>query len=661
MTAALHDKTSYNARGGTTDVGQHTGSTPRGTCVPLVNAVICELMKRQKAIQDEGLSNTKAVTNFLDGQVMLTYGDGATLRTGEEIFDSLWVQLLLWITQRQLGVTTANRAEVDVIMVMLKTIAKEAKRLSDKQEILKLRCACEDIRKKLDGVVGAHFNKTMSESFLPNSLNCPLVRDLRFSICALPNLEKTVTEDKSALIRSNIRSVNLIRYESEGYPSLLAHTSGDLEPLIAISEIEKFICNKFSEFTSTTMIDFFEPLERIFVRYRELHHRVGDSESARSRITVIGWAAYCIAFHSARAKVRSPETYGVCLDHSKLCYLVLEDYKLEQLALKVADYLKKHTTRKPLFNLSDSQSTLEFASMLTRSDAELNRLWLVCRSVEEVRIQSHWKKVEEKKEEVIRLEKELESINNQLDEKKREKIAFEREPFRSYRDLNDIQDRISALGRSQSSLDYQLQSAKTPPTPAIMLLPRDEQASRAVFLFIHMPEHARVLSNLSCACQSLLFASLMAVSTSGRLWWEHFKVSSQRSWGSHQTEAYSHGEVELCSPYATARCFVRQGSEFHSVMDMTNREADVFYPGPDSRLRWNGTNPFSETSSNEITTKFFTKIVAPESKLNDFVYQFGTDDPERGVPSYRQIDFKRKPWHCLAAFDAQLDVQTCFH
>ncbi|CAM9452387.1 unnamed protein product [Ectocarpus fasciculatus] len=529
--AALHgDNTAEHLpAGGFTDVGLHTGGSPRDTAWPLA----CEVFK-------VGLMRRAG------GQVSDSTRD-ADQKKLEVLFRLVMADLHLSVLESRLRALSGEATDVNEGMEMLGFCSRLGRVLVDDGHAMPgFVKRIEKARERLDGMqaekavaVAARYEllpvNELSPSFEAGEPRLP-------NVC-LPSPLRRPATGTGGLAEAHGRSSQNLKglpqlpgvtttLTPESVDALLtwaAHermASGDLPTQLVLREVELLLYKTAAQQEVEVAAKSFGPqhlgkLERLVHTYRSaLDTFVGSHVDdcgrmlveLRSRETLVVWIAYVVIFAAARAQwPASMEGFGVSRRPGDVKHLVLSDKLAVEAGLKVADYLRHHThAGAAIFSLADNgNATFMLAAEVGRESSTLLRHWEDEVAAAKKRRDAHWAKVTAKRA--------CEETESDIAEEKR-----------------------------------QLQkTAKV--APVLQPLPEDQTAALRVLFFTHMPSEFRSLSNLSFQAQQILLP---------------------RKWNTSLSEAV---EQEQCSDSWSAYYNTHQSSEYHTraTPAVTAQDGDV--------------------------------------------------------------------------------------
>lgn len=342
-----------------------------------------------------------------------------------------------------------------------------------------------------------------------------------------------------------------------------------------------------------------ETLEALLLQYKsDLRNFLADSSLSgmfdevelRGRETLIFWVGYCLFFEAAKKEVPMVSKYAVCLDPISLRHLYLRHNEECETLKLVFKYLEKNSGDKPpLFHLSNSYPTIEFAEAYSQQSDSVKQILSSEMMAAEARKLVRWNKIKAKQEKAASIRQTISSDNSDLQVWKntlateqalsRERYYSQPESYRYCRSIptspeeKAAKSKIHALESSIRQNKNQLNQTLRPPHEIRQPLPRSEALAYRVLFFLHMPKILQTLSNFGCVAQRMLLPrslsdSAFTVSSSNRsTWYEYYNRHS------HTTTCANKGSFFL--EYATGKVPNNFGES--SVDRITSMENGVWY------------------------------------------------------------------------------------
>lgn len=367
----------------------------------------------------------------------------------------------------------------------------------------------------------------------------------------------------------------------------------------------------------------------------------------RSKELLVTWIAFCLVYQAAAGEHSAHfKPFVPALDPADLSHLVLQDKAAIDAALEVAAYLhsKRSVGRPPIFSLRARDGTFDFARSYTQQ--RLLSDWQAEEALTNKRHEDHWTQVKTQKQALRNLDAELARLNHQLkgavsdmNDEKRLSAYLTHGYFVAKQRFTELENLISETKRDIVSME-------TPPRRVLQPLPRSTYEAFPVLFFIRMPPLLRVLSRLSFSAQQMLLPRASQAN-------EHIAVPCFKE--------------DLCQYYATkstARKFspapldLNMGSpgempKFHqpeTVRDFSYNDG-VFYPdGLQPCLYWNGGgfgpdvrgmhfDPFRSMPPEEIVAEFTEPLLKEDQSFSWAVEQHGSGaKPSRGSVAEAALD-----------------------
>jgi hypothetical protein len=230
----------------------------------------------------------------------------------------------------------------------------------------------------------------------------------------------------------------------------------------------------------------------------------------RSRELLLVWISYCLVFAAAKhAHSALMSTVGVALRYKDLEHLVLSDRESWAVAIDVSSFLRQHhlSEQSELFSLRAPDATFCFAEKFSRKATAIMRIWRAEQNDAQCRVDEHWREVQKKKAEAMRLRSEIATLEKQLMSAERDlnyEQSRKRQGYGSFSRLNECGNECNMLeGKIMNSKRHLAATLKAPQS-VCQPLPRGVSESLRWLFFLHMPDTYRVLSTLSFTGQQML-------------------------------------------------------------------------------------------------------------------------------------------------------------
>jgi hypothetical protein len=373
--AALHtalsgSPTELPPRGNFTDVGQFFGSKPREVAWPLARALI-ELMLSSSFDADPVYQRfmpryrqTEIATAFLLFQTHLLETINATL-----------------------NVENLDRKSLDNIQSIWTHLALEGAKLSDLDHdvsflVSKLTASRQHVVELLDAQNQSNLRKwvlpmlSADSPVLPVSLMVPEPT----SSC-LKEMDPALVREEALKALGSFR-LPLPNPESMGCQDMLNWFNAQGHDLAAaMVALERwFVANSvcLEDFPTPIASQFpVELLGKLLEDYNASKTKFLQTDAAQQLMmveecsiqTLVNWIGYSLLHRVIGEEIPLITQYGVALDPHLLHHLTLSN-RVDELALwRVASYLQRNTTSKPLFKTSEPAHMLEFAQAYAPADA----------------------------------------------------------------------------------------------------------------------------------------------------------------------------------------------------------------------------------------------------------------------------------------------------
>ena len=235
--------------------------------------------------------------------------------------------------------------------------------------------------------------------------------------------------------------------------------------------------------------------------------------------------------------------YGVPLDFNDLSHLVLSDPNEWDVALRVAEYLGKLGTDRPIFSLRDETPTFDMGGRICDASPDLVNIWEQEEKDASSRVEGHWNEVLREKELARKLRAEISDLEIRKAETNR-KLTNETEELedheaklrrRNYRNassiiinaynarshttcknsVNDLQNEVNSLESRLACSRSNLTNALKAPPPVFQPLPIKRENAMPILFFLHMPPIFQLLARFSFTAQQLRLPQPWTAATTG--------------------------------------------------------------------------------------------------------------------------------------------------
>lgn len=218
--------------------------------------------------------------------------------------------------------------------------------------------------------------------------------------------------------------------------------------LLMLRTTETFIFQQaltLTDISQSTSSDVLPIIEDIWDRYRNTADLLRVSTAYKNLLSsevesyevLVTWTVYSLVHAATRISEPLLNEYDVGLDYKDLQHLVLSEKLAVDAALMVAAYLNTRPMNKPVFTLRPTDATIVFATIHAQQNPKACEMWDRERLRMTARQKKRWNEVQEKKELLIVLDKELQNLNVRLEQWKSDLSELEvpREPSYRYMSL----------------------------------------------------------------------------------------------------------------------------------------------------------------------------------------------------------------------------------
>eukprot|EP00198_Chlamydomonas_reinhardtii_P007687 XP_001697024.1 predicted protein [Chlamydomonas reinhardtii] len=454
------------ARGGTTDVGQHTGGdTVRNTCWPLVQATI------QVSLLRMGVCGPHQQPNLLFRRAM--------------------AHMDLWLLRRQVqcmdSPSAATPVALTATMHMLQaTAAKAANLAAEGEDVSTFEKACQSVRQSLEAVASERAWKAAEQHCVPPAGSEAALGELlwpRGTLPGLPPAQLAAGGLEAAKQResANLGTVPLLE-PGASFQKVLGmlqeplwvQPSGDAAAQLVLRSVEHDLFARVTQLATgrnggssshtAQMSDAdLSALTAVVDSYRDALHsflRTAAAQSVmqcelRSREVLVVWCAYCLAHNAEARRHGLVREYQPALQFADLRHLVLSDRRAVDALLAVAAYLhKQQQCGGPLlFSLRDGGSgTFRFAERFAAADGHLQQILVSERQDADRRQSAHWDKVQQQKRDLQQARQQLAALKAAETCLHEHLVKHDQET--TY--LQQVQQQLAALEMTQGRLCWQL-------------------------------------------------------------------------------------------------------------------------------------------------------------------------------------------------------------
>ncbi|KAG2496538.1 hypothetical protein HYH03_005361 [Edaphochlamys debaryana] len=420
-TAAL--AAGLTARGGFTDVGQHTGGdVPRDTCWPLVRSVL---------------------------QVLLERAPGCIPASPPALLlRHALAHLELWLLRRQLCLLTPDTAGPTAVtnaMHMLTCAASKAAALAEEgHDVAEFEAACASARESLQAVAWERALQQGHGSELPPEGSPSLTGVTALPRGVLPARLTAGTDggggQDAARKRAelNLGAVTLLP-PAASFMDMLGVLRGqkqwsspgdDAQFQLVLHSVERELFERATAGFQPLSEEEVAALEAVVDTCRLTLQRFLATPAAAaaqaagallkaellSRELLMVWVAYCLVHASACKQYDILRQYGVALSYKDLRHLVLPYRLAVDAAMAVAAYLQRLALPgRELFSLRDGagKATSDMAQAFAATCPRLSKLWEQEKADAAARQAKHWEEVQRKQAEAVRLRQQLAKLKEE--------------------------------------------------------------------------------------------------------------------------------------------------------------------------------------------------------------------------------------------------------
>lgn len=599
----VNSKITYQARGGFTDVGLHTGGIPRDTIKPLFFLIINYILDKHDA---ETLVSKKMVCRFLlwimEGQLNLFNYFNATSDT-------------INIIHRMLDVLIENVAEfynfcnIHKINIKLKN-----QEIFDSMSFIKDRCkhisvTIYDIIKLRDLKVSEKYlfcgdeNKLTTEYSRNKCFTFPL--RTCFTISSLIKADIVLLCDINAYRERSLKNIDIHpSFQNEiitekSCNEFIAWTnkykfSMDMSKYILIlTTIERCFFKQYSSLLNDNHIIqprevTFKNVEKLVEIYRKANDWIKTNTSMMkvelySKELLIVWIAFCLIHKICKEYFPIISNYATCLHFEDLEILELSDKIAIDSMLIVGSYIhtaKINSTKGELFSLRDKQQQNTYNMIINyfRSDENLSNILQQEIIDAEKNETDQWNKIKQKKAAAQLKRTQISGIERLIAWKEQE--VEDCEYSDSLKRLRSAKKELSDLKSKLYTTQNELRIILIPPDIILQPIPIEEKKAMITLFFCHMNEYFESLCRLSFMAQRMLELDLSRI---GSLEYrtcliDHYNMHSFR-------------KSKVSRIFLLSQTGIPQNLNPKSIDDMNYSSQGVWYPDShDQNIAWYGGN-----------------------------------------------------------------------
>ncbi|KAJ3312282.1 hypothetical protein HDU76_002913 [Blyttiomyces sp. JEL0837] len=664
-------------RGGSTDVGLHTGGRARETVVPCIVAVLRFLLPSDESLIQKFFAHFHMFV--LDKLLVMSRAKVVSFLGRNEDQQEMSIDFVSGGSDGGFSVTT-----FDEVFKILSEASNLLIHLADdgfdvEDSVLR----CSKFRKEMDRQLNeiSRYNVKRSRLNFDNEHPAPVA-------ATIPKLIEVIdtpldfNEVKSRALANTHWYPTMTEMSAltnfEEVKKWIMHSNFNLKPSMAryflrMSQVQELMFAKTSLLSDPSIYLPLTELEALLVIVTEYQtwftNWLASPDSTkssdgglmfvqlRSLETLVVWIAFCLVHKSNVSTIPLMQKYGIPLDPTKLRNLSLDSKLAVTACLNVCRYLTQvnKATAGALFYPDSSQSTLDFARSYATNDEEMLRRWEEEKIYAEARKQEFEKKVEDKRVLVRSLESTLRSMETELQTLSDDRDTAEKNYQRSrYRSAQSTRDHArSAYNRQQnliSNQHRQIKEAKRCPPFVVEPLPKGKNEALTVIFFFMMPRNIGIMNEVLHLAQGTLVPRapwhngleidneyMIAQEPRKHTWLQHYDIYANPSSDNSINGAFdirmhwykvpqNYGPEMITTLYNVSECIWYP--TFSSVVDTVSG----FYP--------NNVN-------DESVTNFFTQRLPPS--MSD--YQYMLDYPADSSHEAARGNFAYAHLHKLSKLD----------
>ena len=405
---------------------------------------------------------------------------------GECLSDRLLLDFDVWMAQTWLedAVTPLSQGECnEVVGIMESAVSRALLYTEDRKDIdadvVEPLSAC---KRDLDALLKQQADEGAQQRRL-GEIGAHTVLDVGLALIPPPS-DSVANEDVAARAAKAIGQMPLVNDCSAARFHLWMQQNSAAFPELAVASVEKYFARLVSTVSAGGALVFqcdTNSIKEIVKRYQALVK--GASLISRSHEMVVVVSAYVVVHHMCVQRWPILARYGVAMEYTSLSHVSTDKKETRTQVKQLAKYLQRFSSEagRRVFSLqgSSAEGTMDF----TRGSAEIQQRWKAERAEVAAKQEEFMKALEEKKQQLERLRKELDN------ERATEVFTYWGRRDQDSR-IQDLEDRI--------------RDTKVPPKYVACPLPEHIHYAYPVLFYILMDQDLDVLMCLSFNSQRML-------------------------------------------------------------------------------------------------------------------------------------------------------------
>lgn len=618
--SVINKKTKKKATlGGWTDVGLHTGVEPRNTQWPLFRETLRALLHNNEKLVGILLINFDL---FLIKQHLQKHPN---IHKAKEIdfvsrmMTSLANRSLKLIRKYECDISLVKSLAIDLQTKLTQNRKKYATDLCLKYTIPKnviQKCDHRLIRIESKNLQNRNIGASKLSMSAAKDLVRHTLRPIRLyanDLCDTPDLAAKLEQDG---LTGDSKFLVLYEIERTLFEMFRLHIVGNSEVTLSNLKIGEVLYQKYAAVS------------------RELTRGdIGMAAELKSKVFLLAMVLYCLAFQSTSSFHNSMKGFGVAFSPDVISPLLLRHRKYVKIALQIAAFLEKHTTRKPVFLLENETHTFALALAEANCNQTIQARFNEEKALETLRINSHWAAVKSKQREAKSIQHEInihytarDNFYSELNQKiqdlglsKRERRRV-REPGYIVRLRKKISILTSWIHRERE----ELRLALIAPTPVIQRLPSNRNRALQILFFIDMPAHMCVLSRCTMTAKHAFVPAYRKDDPHGGNWGTSSHLMTSKIQSANDCRDFFNSQRRSKWGDGTKSKTVREQFSLlvsgnapgrvmpFNVRDCTRKELGVWYP--DISLAWKGKRREYWNVPQSVSYRYFTEYLPRDQR-----------------------------------------------
>ncbi len=483
----------YVARGGTTDVGLHTGSKPRETSWALVDSALKYFLEDlyEKFLVHFHLFLLEIVINAMETKDKkgkeITAND---FNVSFEIFD---------VTVAEILYLCKDDYEVELFGIQPRFVSLHQRLLAVQKKV----CAHSEKKSRFELTLNVPWDKYLD-------LNLEEI-DTCLAAHSKPTHDEILQRSWSNIDSVSVPKANNMKNLLNWAKTESKNTLRCYSKLLCLEHMNKYFFSQASNLSTIDAQISDDDLNETVQLYHSLVNAWLGSDLAdhhelfpmiRSHETLVVWIAFCLHHRRMLDKYPLLEQYAMPLNPDDLKVLFLKDQRAVNAMIDVCDHIRAFNAGKSLklFSLSETSGTFDFALKFAQSSTRILEAWRNEVSVRTKRLDQHKVKLQDKKRKLGQFRANIHQERSNLDSL-RSQLAESVYQSYNYYDLNKL---INSSIKDINYWERKVEEQNKMPSHIIEPLPESKEKALIVLFFFLMPNDLDILGRLSVDCWQML-------------------------------------------------------------------------------------------------------------------------------------------------------------